>query len=290
MRFAMSTEFLSVARQAELIAAAQSAPVELFVSEDGTESLRYGYSPASENALEELVRSFLPVISKEARRSKRLDFEDAEATLLAEFVATVRLHDLASPVPFSKTIGTILSRKISDTDRTSDLVPVKESVAVYYWRLMHRHDYDVAAAYEEVKTTANGIAPATFLAVHAIVSGVDSIDVSIGAADAGDEAAVRAASLGRSFEDRVALRAEVDWLFTLVDDRAESVLRLVFGFADSATETFRLAHGFQIGEELTDAQAAYVLGITRPTAQRDRVKALAVMRSAIEALEALEAA
>lgn len=289
MRSAMPTEFLSVARQLELIAAAQTAPVELTVSEDGTETLRYGANTASEAALDELVRAFLPVIGKEARRSKRLDFEEAEAVLLAEFVATVRLHDLSSPVPFSKTIGTILSRKISDTDRTSDLVPVKESVAVYYWRLMHRHDGDVAAAYEEVKATANGISPATFLSVHAIVSGVDSIDVSAGERDVTATAAAHEYAFGGSFEDRVALRAEVDWLFTLVGDRAETILRLVYGFADSATETIRLAHGFRIGEELTDSQAAHVLSLTRPTAQRERVKALALMRAAIEQLEQLEA-
>jgi len=283
MRFAMpTTEFLSVADQADLIAAAQEAPVTFVLDEAGDERTVYGKTAASESALERLTLAFMPVIEKEARRSKVGDPDDVLGTVLAEFVATVRRHDTTSPIPFSKTIGTILGRCVSDTARTSDLVQIKESAAAYYWRLIHKHDGDFSAAYAEVKESGTGLAPATFLSIHSVIGGIDSIDPLISAEDSSGPRHALATAL-EGPEGYVVDRAMVAHLFTLVGEQERTILRLAYGFRDHATETLRLAAGFKIGEALTDLEVAACgigAGIGRATVNRRRLAALAVMREA----------
>lgn len=279
---ATATEFLSVTEQTALIAIAQDVPVEV-VTIDGEDVTRYGKTAASESAMERLVLAFMPVIAKEARRSKVGDPDDAEATLLAEFVSTVHLHDVFSSVPFSATIGTILRRKISDTSRTSDLVTVKESVAVYYWRLIHKHDGDFAAAYAEVKTTSNNLAPATFLAVHNIIGGIDSLDPLLSAEDGDSGARHALAGAVSSHEDTVVTAEEVAWLLSLTTDEEQTILRLAYGFRDDATEILRVAAGFKIGEILTDVEISGTsVPLGRATINRRRLSGLATMRAAME--------
>lgn len=284
-----ATEFLSVTEQPALIAAAQDVPVEV-VLVDGEEVTRYGKTPASERAMERLIAAFMPVIEKEARRAKVNDEDDALGVLLAEFVSTVHLHDATSPIPFSSTIGTILRRKMSDTDRVSDVVVVKESVAAVYWRLMHKHDFDFAAAYAEVKATANNLAPATFLSVHNIIGGIDSLDPIRVAEDSENGARHALANAVGSHEERIVTAAEVDYLFSKVTDEEATIVRLAYGFRDFATEKIRVEAGFKGGEILTDVEISGTsVPLGRATINRRRLSALSKMREAMEEslLEAL---
>lgn len=278
----LATEFLSVSAQAAHIAAAQEVPVHVLEIE-GEERLIYGTTPTSEAALDVLTGAFMPAIEKAARASRVLDEGDALSVALLEFVEAVRDFDLEAPLPFSATIATRLRYAVLRADRANDLVRVKDNVAAVYWRLIHKHDGDFAAAYEEVKATDNGLAPATFMAVHNVIGGIDSLDPVLCTEDDDHGPRHALASAVGSHEDRLTDRDEVEWLFTLVSDRQEAILRLAYGFSDAATEEIRLAKGYAIGEIMTDAQTAHALDLTRPTAQRERTRALATMREALEA-------
>lgn len=293
---ATAASFLTVDRQRELIELAQDVPVTVEVR-DGEERLVHGTTPASDAALEELTRAFLPALRKAAIGSRKLEVEeDAFGLVLAEFVAAVRRYDLTSDVPFSATIATVLQRAVSDADRTSGLIAVKENVAARYLRLMHKHGGDVGAAYDECVSTSNGFDPLTFLAVHRALRGPESLDVTVGSQDstyraAGGgiaEASAHEGALGDaaagSFVDEFADADLVRWLFTVVDDRQESILRAAYGFRDLATENFLVAAGLRPGEVLSDVQVAEVLSLARSTVQRDRKKALELMRDAYRQL------
>lgn len=277
-----ATENLSVIEQCELIAAAQAVPLTIVIH-DGVEQLVYGRTPASDAALERLTTAFLPALHKAARAAKVLDPEDAFGVALAEFVAAVRRHDPASGVPFSATISTVLFRAVADADRTSDLITVRENVAARYWRLMHKHDHNLEAAYAECRDTRNGFDPATFLAVHRAIGTTESLDLMD--LDGTDCAAARAiASPVPGPEEQIVQIQLVAWLLALVSDRQEAIVRLRYGFADHTTENLRLVAGYRAGEDLSDVQVAHALITPRPTVQREKSKALSTMRAALQDL------
>lgn len=275
-----ATEFLSVEEQAHLIGDAQDVPVEIVSDEDGTERAVYGKTAASEAALERLTLAFMPAIQKAARATKAQDFEEAESVALEAFLDAVRRHDLTSKVPFSATISTILFRAISDSDRTSDLVVISEAVAARYWRLIHKHEGDVAAAYEEAqRETAHHLGGATFLAVHNIIGGIGSIDPLIAADDDGGARYYLAAVEGH--EARIVDADRIARLFEIVSDEEGQIVRLAYGFHDEATENLRVAHGFRLGETLSDQQISGVVGLGRATTNRRRLSALAAMKESL---------
>ena len=284
---APATEFLTVGDQRTLIAAAQDVAVDVFSDPDGEERITYGTTPASEAAMSHLTTSFIAAIRKAAARSTMLGHDEAFAVALAEFVEAIRRHDLDADLPFSATIATVMAWAVQRADRSSDLVVVRDTVAKVYWRIMHAHDLDAAAAYATCRNTVNGLSPSTFMAVHCVLGGVDSIDPILRAED--DDRAPRhalAAAVG-SDEASVVQADLVDWLWTLVSARQQAILRLRFGFRDDATEILRLDYGFRMGEELTDeAIAAVLVGMGRSTVQKERIRALRIMRDALEALDA----
>ncbi|GAA0627548.1 hypothetical protein HPO96_37130 [Kribbella sandramycini] len=269
---AHATETLDPQTVSRLIEAAQDVPV----TDDG-ERITYGRTPESEAAMERLVMAFLPMLHRASRRGQaNMGKEDAFATAYEAFVLAVRRHDTAGDVHFTRTISTIVYRTVADAARTSDIVTVTEDVSLRYWRLIHKHGGDVDAAYAECRATNNGFTPYTFLAAHRAISATHSFDASLPASayavsTPGPEEAVIEADL-------------VDWLFGLVEVDAESILRLRFGFQDASSETLRATHGYRVGELLDDAQAAHCLGLTRPTAQRKRSKAIDAMRVGMQQL------
>lgn len=276
-----ATEFLSVDEQTALLAVAQDVPTTVEADENGEDRCIYGKTPESEAALSRLTTAFMPAVLKAARASRVQDFDDALATALAEFMAAVREYDVTSRLPFSATLPSRLRFAVLRADRANDVITVKDNVAAVYWRLIHKHDGDANAAYEEVKTTDNNLAPSTFLAVHHIIEGVDSLDGVISDDDDEDGPLHPVAASVESHEERIATEALVDYLFSKVNDRQEGILRLAYGFSDLATEKIRLAKGYAIGELMSDLQVAHALDLTRPTVQRDRKKALDVMRAAV---------
>lgn len=281
----VSQRFLSVAEQRDLLTAAQDVPVTVTTADDGSERVTYGTTPASESALETLTAAFMPAIEKAARSAKVLDDDDALGTVLAEFLAAVRRYDLTSDVPFSATISVILHRAVSDTDRTSDTITVRENVAARYWRLMHKHAFDVLAAYIECRDTSNGFDPVTFLAVHNALR-VKSLEAL--AAPLSDDDPLQAAAHAThtpSAEAWIVTADLVRWLFEQVGTREETILRLRYGFCDLATENLLYASekGLHVGDVLSDVQIAEVTGWARSTVSRLGNAALAEMRTAYAA-------
>lgn len=286
---AAATEFLSVEEQAVLITAAQDVPVEIAVDEDGTEHPVYGRTSAAEAALDRLTTAFMPAILKAARGSKAQDEDDALGTALEEFVKAVRSHDVTAKVPFSATISTILFRAMSDTDRTSDLIVISEAVAARYWRLLHKHEGDVAAAYEDAKaSTDSHLGASTFLAVHNIIGGIGSLDPIVASDEDAPARYIIAATDGH--EAMIVDKAEIDYLFTLVSAEEGQIVRLAYGFVDDATENLRVANGFRLGECLSDQQISGCLPLGRATVNRRRLGALAAMKAALVAARAEESA
>lgn len=279
-----ATAFLSVSDQADLISVAQDVPVNVFTDEEGVERVTYGTTPASDNALGLLTTSFISAIRKAASASAMLDADEAFAVALVEFVASVRSYDLSSTIPFSASIAVTLKRRVWEADRSADLIVVRDTVAKVYWRIMHAHDGDAAAAYETCRTSVNGLSASTFMSVHNVFGGVETLDPAPTSEDSGPRHAL-AAAIG-SAEKAVCQTDLVEWLFTLVSSKESTILRLAYGFRDDATEILRLDNGFQMGEELTDLAISAIVGGAGSTVQKQRVRALDTMRSAIEADDA----
>lgn len=301
---APAAAFLSTSDQLDLILAAQDVPLDITTDDDGAEVLVYGKTPESEVALDTLTRAFMPTIRKSAGLSKMLDADtDALGVVLVEFIEAVRRYDTTSSVPFSATISTILQRRVSDTDRTSDLITVKENVAARYWRLMHKHGMDVASAYAECATTSNGFDPQTFLAVHRAI-GVESIDVTFGADDrsytvshggAANTSKVEGflgATGSSDFADQLADRDLVRWLLDPaspdtenITPRQSSICRAAYGFSDLATENLMVEHNLRPGDIQPDLALSGVFGGSRPGIQRERKAALVLMAAKHAAAE-----
>jgi hypothetical protein len=267
-----STESLSPETVNELITAAQDVTVT--VTDDRTV---YGTTPESDAALARLTTAFLPMLHAAARRgASNLGREDAFATAYEAFIGAVRRHDVDGEVHFLRTASVIVTRAVADAARVSDMITVKEDVSRRYWKLMHKHGGDVEAAYAECREEANGFTPYTFLAAHHAISTTESLD--FGNADALHPATMPG-------PEEAAVEADlVNWLFGLVDDKSESLLRLRFGFQDAYTETLRATFGYRVGELLDDAQAGHCLGLPRSTAQRRRTKAIQTMRDGMQQL------
>lgn len=283
-----TVNFLSDEEQRTLIAAAQDVPVTIETGDDGAEVVRFGRTREADAALTRLVQAFSPLIKSVARTSKVLDYDEAEATCYERFLQAVREFDPAVIRSFSAAVRAMLRMEISDKDRTSDLIQVKENVAARYFRLIHKHDGDVAAAYEECRLTANGFDPASFLAIHRAI-GIESIDRAADSRDFRDFSRQETSLTDQTvnFDEALAQADLVRWAFTKVTEREATVLRLRYGFDDLATENIRSAAGFLNDKSdmvMSDREVAQCLRSSTATVNRIRREALAVMRAAMDDL------
>jgi hypothetical protein len=254
-------------------------------------------------ALDYLTSSFMPAIRRAARAAKVLEEDDAIQVAVEAFLTLVRTFDADGERPFAPVVPTHLQHAISRADRTnSSIVTVRKDAALKYWRVYHKYDEDADAAYNACRAGTEELPAYSFLAVHNAFNETISFDWTgtRGSGGTGDDEAQGASysahdtdqQLGGyvgmnlatpSHEDLVALQDEVRWLFTLVAPLDESILRLYYGFLDDASELLRLDSGYRVGQELSDDQVAHALSRTRPTVNRRRTLALAVMRAALEA-------
>lgn len=313
------TQFLDNDELTRLITAAQDVPTVQITEDDGIEKTTYWNTPEAAAALEELTRAFLPLIHRIANTAGQygngIPEDDALQICLEEFISVVRRYQPGSALPFQAGLATVLARKLSDTQRVSDLVVVKENVSARYWQLMHKHGLETRPrddvfrdAYAECKDTANGFDPDTFLRAHQAISGASSFDgtslrdSSRGYGTSGGSASgktsyidtrvdrmlMEAGAITDGPEDATVQSDVVRYLFTLVSEREQQVLRLRYGFSDPATQNARLRAGFRADRDelvMSDREVAQVLGSTTPTVNRLRHQALATMRAALEEAE-----
>lgn len=279
---------------------AQDVPItyrtETVTDDDGTERqveiTVYGTTPEADDALAALTKAFLPLIHKVARTSRVLKEDDALMVCLEEFISVIRRYEVGSALPLKAGLRTILLRKMGDTGRTDGLIVVRENVAARYRQLMDKHEWNLEAAYAECRDTPNGFDPDTFLKVHNSL-GVDSLDVS--AADDPNNSGPSTSGISDQSQHRsyladpdpspeaITVQAEtIRYLFDLVPDEQEAILRLSYGFTDLATENARMAKGYRAdGSPMSDREVAHVLGMTTPTVGRRRNAALSTMRDAL---------
>jgi len=276
----------------DLIAVIQSTKT-VSIDAEGEEVVVYESTLASEAAFDRLLTSFKRLIDKVTRASKVLKPDDAEGLVLMEFVAAVRKYKIGEDLPFLASIGTILMRRMSDANRTNDLVRVPENVGARYWALVHKHGGSVEAAYEECRTTSNNFDPSTFLAVHRAMGHVESLDLDDDAEDGEGNPIygyTDAAHLSHAVpgpEESLVQADLVRWLFTTVDHRKEQILRLRYGFDDIDSQNLRLAAGFRDDAEslvMSDKDVATCLHSSTQTVNRQRNAALVTMREAMQTL------
>jgi RNA polymerase sigma factor (sigma-70 family) len=300
-------QFLSTDEQRTLIAAAQDVPCSVVTDIDeatGREAERwvYGRTPAADAAMTTLLERFSPAISAVVRavlssKSGLMDEDDAAAICQERFIRAVREHDLSTPGSFSASISPLMRYELLSRIRVDGtLLSVNETVVARYFRLMHKHNNDVRAAYAEClgSETSTDVNAATFLSIHRALSIMETLDWSAGD-DECDFSSREAAFIDAAerFDEQIANRDLVRWLFAQVSDREAQILRLRFGFSDLATENLRSAAGFRNDHSdmvLSDREVAQILGSTRPTVQRAQARAISTMRAAMDRLVEDEAA
>lgn len=242
-------------------------------------------STGAAGALEDLTAAFLPAIQAASHASDAIHPDDAFQVAAEAFVLAVRNYDTDSELPFAATVSPILHRAVLREARVDNLISIPDAALARYWRLMHKHGMDAEAAYAAAQNiNGDGISKAGFLAVHNVISGVADVADNDEVYDSPDQAIIRA--------DYVA------WLFTKVTDPQESILRLRYGFDDTATANLIAAWNdnddnvlYAVGDVLDDLQVSDVTGIPRSTVNRQARNAIAAMRAAdAEVLAAEEAA
>ncbi|MGW5402673.1 hypothetical protein [Streptomyces sp. NPDC003952] len=284
----IQTENLSVNEQYALITDIQNVPTTVQTLADGTEYVTYGVTPASEAAGERLMAAFAPAIRAAARRTKlKGNEEEAESVALEAFVRCVREYDLTADTPFHHIVPNVMRQAVALADREQYTVTIPETQVARYHRVMHASGNDASVALAAVTLDQQRwlLSREAFMAVHYAVSGSTSLDSATGEDYAHTTAGVavfESALDVESPEDEVVTREYVRWLFAQVSDRQEGVCRLAYGFRDHNTENLRVMHGYREGEVLDDLQVADCLDMARSTVNRERLKALAAMRTAAE--------
>lgn len=255
----------------ELIAAVQRDPS--FTAPAG--HTVYVPKPEGQRALGELFEVFDWAISAAARTAVWLEEEDALSTVYEAFIREVRAHE-SGKGDFSLRINVVLRRAVSRAERTNDLIRIRERSPALYWKLVHEHGGDTVRAYDECKAGGHGISPDTFLRIHSVLGGVHTLDTlteDIQSPDPGPEEVAE-------------INDTVRYLFRIISGLQETILRLKFGFLDTATEAHLVNTGIHLGTILTDDEVGGVLNISRAKVQRERKTALASMREAMVESEA----
>lgn len=289
---AQDTHALSVNEQYALITDVQNVPTHDVTHADGTVYRVYGVTPASEAAGARLVEAFWPAIDGAAWRTKLAgQHEEALSVALEEFVRAVREYDLTSDIPFHHSIRVRLERAVMLTDRVeATQVTVPAVQIARYYRLLHAHALDAVAAAAAADADPGKwlMSGATFRAVHAATSRPSYHGNNTGAGTFRDDRANEDLDAPAwdapttSPEDEIVDREYARWLLSQTTERQESVCRLAYGFQDYETDTLRVTKGYREGDVLDDIQVADCLGMSRPTVQRERTKALKTMRAAAE--------
>lgn len=247
-----------------------------------------------EEAQERLVLAFLPAIKRAARIAKQQDPDDATAMALEEFWRAVMDFDLRDDsLPFHAAISIRMMNHITSASHEAGLIAVPHTTASRWWSILRAHDHDMDQAFAACRRGDTEMTSETFLAVYHALFGVDSMTPAVsteGFTEEGHDGEYHRAGMTMAGspvpgpEERVVEEHLVSWLFTLVDDRQESILRLIYGFTDGPTDSIRLLAGYPTGLDLSDAQAAHALGLSRPTVQRQKTNALRIMRAAMQEL------
>jgi RNA polymerase sigma factor (sigma-70 family) len=231
---------------------------------DATIALVYAYAPALRGAVGQYRHA-----GGGSSDSGSLDVEDLRQAAILGFLEAISAFD---PEQHQR-LAALVTGYVADALTSSGAGPVAFTVPprtlTRFYGILRAAGGDPVAAAELAPTYH--MTSETFSAVLAAVREADSYDVLVAAQAGGDTVEAPAASLLAASPGPTIADAEerilVEAAFAAVGPLEESVVRLAYGFADY--------------EALSDAEVAFRLGLSRPTAQRTRTGALVTMRSAL---------
>ena len=263
-----SEHALTEAEEAEAIAAAQAG------DEAATERLLMAYGPALRAAVSNFATGVKagrnPWGGEAGIGTSSFEVADVQGAALVGFLETIREHDPAVSPRLAGTIRRRIAREIADLYASTMPFAVPERTLSRFYGILREAEGDDALA--EALAPERGMDPATFRAVFAAVRGTSSLDRLQAEADETGASLAPTAIFAPSPIVDVEDRVLVDLAFRAVEDDEERICRLAYGFTEYDPQP--------------DAEIAHRMGLTRPTVQRKRGKALDKMRKAIGATPA----
>lgn len=231
-------------------------------SEAATVALMYAYAPAMRSALRWFTRS-APTVPQAT------DLEEARARAVVGLLEAVQAFDPAVHTRLAAIATEHIASEVSSLAADAVGFTVPERTLRRFYGILRKADgnvYEAANLAPEYKMRRE-----TFFAVLSAVRNVDSYDVEPTEEDhergsGGLDSMVARPLWSGEYEDAEdRILAEV--ALESVDARSETVCRMAYGFTDY--------------DPVPDAEIGRRLGMTRPTTQRVRVRALETMREAL---------
>lgn len=226
-------------------------------------------------AFEPLLACYINNIRKAARVATKttgvatpVTYEDAVSAGYLALVEAVLAVDLANP---EYRVAGIISHALANAMSAvvGDALPVSvpERTLKRYYGIMRRAEGNVNVAV--VLAPDFGMSIEVFLGIHGMVTSVDSLDAEVGHdRDGGEGATTLYDSVAVAMPDvetEALNRVLVQHAFTAVNETEKQIVRLSYGFEE-------------YGDPVPDIEIGHRIGMTRPTVQRNRNKALDKMR------------
>lgn len=249
--FAYTDADLSVSalEEAALIASAQAG-------DDGAKMrLVSAYGPALRSAVSRFAKGI---------DSSDLSLDDLQSAALVALLELIETHDPAVSPRLAGRVAQHLAAALGEEFTTAAAFTVPSRTLKRFYGILKAADGDVETA--EGLAPDHGMTRETFRDVLSAVRGTTSLDAGSdedGESERGDAKPVVSASPIVDVEDRIL----VDLAFRAVEDDEERICRLAYGFTEYDPQP--------------DAEIAHRMGLTRPTVQRKRAKALGSMRKAL---------
>jgi len=245
---------LTEAEEADLIVRAQAA------DDEATMTLVTAYG----RALRAAVRNFgAGATDGHSAGNHDLDLADLQSTALVGFLTLIAEHDPEQSPRLAGRVAAYLTRFLSEEFAAVAAFTVPTRTLRRFYGILRA--YDGSASLAEEHAHEHGMTRETFLDVLAAVRGTGSLDAVTADGDSPEVYAtpVYTTTPVVDVEDRIL----TDVAFGAVDDEEERICRLSYGFTEYDPQP--------------DAEIAHRMGLTRPTVQRKRGKALGKMRKAL---------
>lgn len=252
---------LDEAEEVTLIAAAQAG------DEDAKVRLLLAYGPALRSAVSTFTNGVRaerePWSSDSGLGSAALEVSDAQGAAVVAFLELIASHDPEVSPRLAGRVRQVLAEALGGL--YAEVMPwrVPSRTLKRFYGILKAADGDAEAA--EAAAPDYGMSRETFRDVLVAVRGTGSLD-SLLDEDWSDGLAtspVYSTTPVTDVEDAIL----VEVAFSAVDDEQERICRLSYGFTEY--------------EPVADAEVAHRMGLTRPTVQRKRAKALTEMRKAL---------
>lgn len=245
------TVALAVEEEADLISRAQQGDT------DAQMTLVTAYGPALRSAVARFRKGMV-------EGATDLDVEDLQSAALVALLDLIQTHDPEVSPRLAGRVAQHLAAALGEEFSSASAFAVPSRTLKRFFGILKEADGDLAAA--EALAPERQMRASTFREIAALVR-----SESVEGISSDDEGApvdffaepVFAPTPVVDVEDKILVEAA----FAAVDDEQERICRLSYGFTEY--------------EPVPDAEIAHRMGLTRPTVQRKRGKALGAMRKAL---------